>query len=312
MPGGRLVIPTFVIFFREGIEASMIIAILLSYLNRIGQRRYFRDIFLGVAVALVLVVAGGVASFLLIDQYDGSNVQTYFETVTYLLAAGALTYMTFWMQHHARTMAKELQRRSDLALSGGTRFGLGVLAFQAVGREGVETMVFTLAIIFASTKQAATPIHGKFLLFGAVLGLVIALAMAFWIYRLGAKLNLRRFFQTLGVLLMVFAAGLLVDAVENLQQLSWLPFGRGVIWNSSSLLAEGSNIGDILHSLLGYAERPTVLQAVIWVAYVVITTGAFIRIGRPGKGDGGQAEAIDPSAKKQRSSTILARGNWIH
>lgn len=273
-------IPTLVIFFREGIEASMIVAILLSYLNRIGQRRHFRDVYLGVAAALVLVIAGGFAAFEFISQYNGSNVQTYFETATYFVAAVALTYMTFWMQRHARSLAEELEQRSDLALSGGTRAGLGLLAFQAVGREGLETMVFTLAIVFASSKQAATPLHGNFLLLGAGLGLALALGVAFAIYRLGAKLNLRRFFQVLGVVLMVFAAGLLADAIENLQQLGWLPFGRQVMWNSSHVVAEGSSIGDVLHSLLGYAERPTILQAFVWVGYVVISTTTFVRSGR--------------------------------
>jgi high-affinity iron transporter len=274
------VIPTFVIFFREGIEASMIIAILLSYLNRLGQRRHFRDVFLGVAAALVLVVGGGVAAFVLVKHYDGSNVQTYFETATYLLAAAALTYMTFWMQRHARTLTKELQRRSDLALSGGTRAGLGLLAFQAVGREGLETMVFTLAIVFASSQQAATPVHGDFLILGAALGLAVALAVAFAIYRLGAKLNLKLFFQLLGTLLMIFAAGLLADAVENFQQLGWLPFGRHVLWNSGGLVSEASSVGDMLHSLLGYADQPTVLQALVWASYVALATTAFLRVGR--------------------------------
>ena len=273
-------IPTFVIFFREGIEASMIVAILLSYLKRIGQRRHFRDVFLGVGAALVLVLAGGIAAYEFIDQYNGSNVQIYFETATYLVAAGALTYMTFWMQRHARSLAKDLERQSDLALSGGARAGLGLLAFQAVGREGLETMVFTLAIIFASTKQAGAPLHGNFLLLGAGLGLALALGVAFATYRMGAKLNLRRFFQVLGVVLMVFAAGLLADAVENMQRLGWLPFGRHVLWNSSHVVSEGSSIGDVLHSLLGYADRPTVLQALVWVAYVAVSTTAFVRSGR--------------------------------
>lgn len=299
-------IPTFVIFFREGIEASMIVAVLLSYLNRIGQRRYFGDVFIGVGMALILVLGGGIAAFLLIDQYNGSNVQTYFETATYLVAAAALTYMTYWMQSHARTMARDLERKSDLALSGGTRAGLGLLAFQAVGREGVETMVFTLAIVFASTKQAATPIHGKFLLLGAALGLLVALVMAFAIYRLGARLNLRRFFQTLGVLLMIFAAGLLADAVENLQQLAWLPFGNGVLWNTSGLVAEGSNIGDVLHSLLGYAERPTELQAIVWVVYVSVVVIGFIRIGRADLGVS-QLEVPDPSVRSEKDPTMLAK-----
>ena len=273
-------IPTFVIFFREGIEASMIVAILLSYLKRIGQRRHLRDVYWGVAAALVLIVAGGVGAYVFIDQYNGSNVQTYFETATYLVAAGALTYMTFWMQRHARSLAHDLERRSDLALSGGARAGLGLLAFQAVGREGLETMVFTLAIIFASSKQAGAPLHGNYLLLGAALGLALALGVAFAIYRLGAKLNLRRFFQVLGVVLMIFAAGLLADAVENLQRLGWLPFGRQVLWNSSHFVSEGSSIGDALHSLLGYAERPTLLQVLVWVVYVAVSMIAFVGIGR--------------------------------
>jgi high-affinity iron transporter len=258
----------------------MIVAILLAYLQRIGQRRHFRDVFSGVAAALVLALGGGVAAFFLIRHYEGSNVQTYFETATYLLAAVILTYMTFWMQRHAKGMATELEHRSDLALSKGRRWGLGLLAFQAVGRESLETMVFTLAIIFAADRQAASPVHGKLLLIGAGLGLALALGVAFAIFKLGAKLNLRRFFRVLGIALMVFAAGLLADAVENMQQLHWLGFGGHVLWNTSGTISEASNFGDVLHSLLGYADRPTVLQAFVWSIYLVVSTILFIRVGK--------------------------------
>jgi high-affinity iron transporter len=258
----------------------MIVAILLAYLHRIGQRRHFRDVFSGVAAALVLTLGGGIAAFFLIRHYEGSNVQTYFETATYLLAAVILTYMTFWMQWHAKGLANELQQRSDLALSKGNRWGLGLLAFQAVGREGLETMVFTLAIIFASDRQAASPVHGKLLLLGAGLGLAVALAVAFAIFKLGAKLNMKKFFRVLGIALMVFAAGLLADAVENMQQLHWLDFGRHVLWNTSGTVSEASSFGDVLHSLLGYADRPTVLQAFVWVIYLVVSTILFIGVGK--------------------------------
>ena len=273
-------IPTFVIFLREGVEASMIIAILLSYLGRIGQRRHFRDVFVGVAFAFVLILVGGVAAFILISQYQGSSVQTYFETITYVIAAAVMTGMTVWMHQHARTMSAELQARSDTALTTGNRVGLGLLAFQSVGREGLETMVFTLAIIFASTRQAATPLHGNLLLVGAVLGLVVSLAIAFAIYRLGAKVNLKLFFRGLGLLLMFFAAGLLVDAVQNLQQLGWLTVGTHVLWHTNGALSEASNFGDILHSLLGYSDHPTVLQGVVWVIYVSASLAALIGLGR--------------------------------
>ncbi len=295
-------IPTFVIFLREGIEASMIVAILLSYLSRINQREHFRDVYLGVAAALVLVVLGGIGAFLLIKQYEGSNVQTYFETATYVIAAAVLTGMTFWMHKHARTMAKELQERSDVALSRGSRWGLGVLAFQAVGREGLETMVFTLAIVFASTRQAATPVHGDLLLVGAALGLAVALGLAYAMYKMGTKLNLKLFFRVLGIVLMIFAAGLLADAVENMQQLGWLTLGNHVMWNSSGLVTESSSTGDVLHSLLGYADHPTVLQAVVWLTYVVISISTFVGLGRghhrrPPVGEGANSS---PTTKVER------------
>ena len=142
---------TFVIFLREGIEASMIVAILLAALERMGHREHFRDVFVGVGAALVLVLGGGVAAYLTIKAYAGSRAQTVFETVTYLVAAVVLTYMTLWMRVHAATLSSELRARAADALDGRTRWGLGLLAFQAVGREGLETMVFTLAIVFASS-----------------------------------------------------------------------------------------------------------------------------------------------------------------
>jgi high-affinity iron transporter len=302
------VIPTFVIFLREGVEASIIVAILLSYLDQIGQRRHFRDVFIGVAAALVVMLVGGIAAFLAIRTYAGSTAQTVFETVTYLVAAAVLTYMTFWMQAHSRTMSAELQRRSEDALEGRTRWGLGLLAFQAVGREGLETMVFTLAIVFASTNQAPTAARGHGLLLGAVLGLLVALGIAYAIFKLGKRLNLGLFFRIIGVVLMVFAAGLLVDAVENMQQLGWLPFLDHTLWNSSSYLSESSSIGDVFHSLLGYADHPTVLQAIVWVTYLGVATTAFIVKGRRGRTPPAPVPTLSTAAATARGSDAVDPG----
>ncbi len=277
-------IPTFIIFLREGIEASMIVAILLAYLKRIGQSRHFRDVYLGVGAATVLMVLGGVGAYFAIARYSGSNLQTYFETATYVLAAGFLTAMTFWMHQHARTMAAELQARSDQALTRGNRWGLGLLSFQAVAREGLETMVFTLAILFANAHQSAAPVQGRMVMLGGLLGLVIALALAVAMYRLGTRVNLKIFFRVLGVALMLFAAGLLADAMENMQQLGWITVGSHVLWNSSGFLPESSNAGDVVHSLLGYADRPTVLQGVVWLLYVGVSVSVFVVLGRPARG----------------------------
>ncbi len=261
---------TLVIFLREGVEASMIVAILLAYLNRIGRREHFRDVFIGVGAALILATAGGVAAYETIRSYDGSRVQTIFETVTFLVAASVLTYMTFWMRAHARSLSKELRARADAALDGRARWGLGLLAFQAVGREGLETVVFTLAIIFSTSTAGA--------LTGAAIGLAGALGVAFVIYRLGHRLNLARFFTVIGILLMVFAAGLLADSVENLQQLGWLPVLDSPMWHSARLLSENSAFGDVLHSFFGYSDAPTPLQLLIYVAYLAIAAAAYLGV----------------------------------
>ena len=272
-------VPTFVIFLREGIEASMIVAILLAYLDKAGQRAHFRDVFMGVGAALILVAGGGVAAYLLINRYEGSTVQTIFETCTFLIATALLTYMTFWMQSHSRTMKADIQRRSQEALDGKARFGLAALSFQAVGREGLETMVFTLAIVFAASRQSPTGLHGRGLLIGAVLGLALSLAIAYAIFKMGRRLNLALFFRVIGVVLMVFAAGLLADAVENMQQLGWLPFLDHVVWNTTGFMNESSSIGDVFHSLLGYADQPSVLQVSVWVTYLAISTALFVSFG---------------------------------
>jgi len=271
---------TLVIFLREGVEASMIIAILLAYLNRIGRRDHFRDVFIGVGAALLLATAGGAVAYETIRSYDGSRVQTIFETITFLVAATVLTYMTFWMRNHARSLSKELRARAEAALDGRARWGLGLLAFQAVGREGLETVVFTLAIIFSTSAAGA--------LTGAVIGLAGALCIAFVIYRLGHRLNLSRFFTVIGVLLIFFAAGLLANAVENLQQLGWLPVLEEPMWHSGRLLSENSALGDVLHSFFGYSDAPTPLQLLVYVAYLAIAALTYLGVWERVRARGGR------------------------
>jgi len=267
------VIPTFVIFLREGIEMSMVVAVLCAYLDKIGQRRYIRDVLAGVGAAVVLSLLAGVAIYQWVHTWSGTRAQTIFETVTYLLAAAILTYMTIWMRRHARTISTELRDRTDVALSTGERRGLFLLSFQAVGREGLETVVFTLAIVFSTSGRGA--------LWGGLAGLVVSLGIAFSIFRLGAKLNLGRFFKVLGILLIIFAAGLVADAVGNLQELGWLPILTHPMWSTDAVLAESSALGDILHTLLGYSSQPTPLQLLAWVGYVAVAFLAIRRVGHP-------------------------------
>ena len=265
-------IAVFTIFLREGIEASMIVAILFAYLDKINQRKYFKDVVFGVASALILALIGGTVIFVTVKTYAGTTFQDIFETITYLFATIVMTYMTFWMSRHARDLSGALKEKTNQALESRARFGLGAIAFQAVGRESLETMVFTLAIVFASS--------GKGVIVGGVAGLLVSLAIAFWIYRLGKRLNIGRAFKVMGIALMVFSAGLLVDAIENMQGLGWLPILTKPLWNTSSLLSEQSAFGDIVHTFLGYSAQPTPLQVIAYIAYLSITVYYFVTISR--------------------------------
>ncbi len=248
----------------------MIVAILLAYLDRLGLRDHFKDVFIGVGAALAIATGGGVAAYLTIRSYDGSRAQTIFETATFILAAAVLTYMTFWMRDHARSISAELRSKTDAALDGKARWSLALLAFQAVGREGLETVVFTLAIIFSTSAVNA--------LTGAVIGLAGSLVIAFFIYRLGHKLNLAKFFTVIGCLLMVFAAGLIADTAENLQELGWVRVLNVPMWHTGRILSEDSSFGDVLHSFFGYSDSPTPLQLIVYVAYLAIVITAFLGV----------------------------------
>ena len=265
-------VAVFVIFVREGIEASMIVSILLAFLDRAGAREHFKDVLTGVAAALVLATGGAVAIYFTIRNYDGTRFQTIFETGTYLLAVVVLTYMTFWMRSHARSLSSDLRTRAEQAMGRGERLGLGLLAFQAVGREGLETAIFTLAIVFATGTKGA--------IWGALAGLIVALAVAAAMYRFGRRLNLGTFFTVIGTLLMVFAAGLVADIVENLQQLGWIRLFDHPLWNSERFVSEGSSLGDVFHSLFGYADHPTVLQLVSYFGYLGLVLMSFVLLAR--------------------------------
>jgi high-affinity iron transporter len=266
------VLPALVIFFRESLEASLIVGILLAYLRRVGRGDAARLVWLGVAAALAADLVVGLATFGVIRSYDGSPAQLGLEGGTYLLATAILTYMSFWMERQAGEMRGELERRARAALSRGSLGAMALLSGVTVGREGLETVFFTLAVALR------TPLPR--LALGAALGLAAGLSVTWGMNRMGRRVPLHLFFQVLGVLLLLFAAGLLADGVQDLQALGWLPFLRQVLWRSGSLLREQSLPGDLLHSFFGYAESPTALQVGAYVTFLAAAVTAYVRLGR--------------------------------
>jgi high-affinity iron transporter len=264
------VVGSLLIFAREGIEGTLICSILLTYLASAGRRDLFRFVFLGAGAAAGLAAAAGIVLWIVSrDAFINSTAQAWFETSVFAIAVAVLTYMTFWMRRHSRSMGKELRAKVSGVVRGGSGLALALVAFVTVGREAIETVIFLLAIAYQSS-----PVQ---LAIGAVIGLVIAFGLSIAMYRVGLRLNLRRFFAIVGSLLMVVAAGLLADAVQNLQGLGVLPGGSMTIWNMSRTLPDDTGIGDVLHGLVGYSAAPTVLQALLWAAFLAVGLTLFLR-----------------------------------
>jgi len=257
-------IATFVLFLREGLEASLIVSILFAALRQLGQMGKARAVWTGVGLAVLGSLIGGVALYVFVHEYNDTTFQTIFETITYLVAVLLLTTMTFWMQQHSRSLKKEITAKATIAGSG---FALGLLAFTTVGREGLESAFFTLAFAFQT--------NAILLLTGALLGMLSAVGLCVLIYKLGYRLDYRIFFRVMGILLLFFAAGLLSNAVQNMQQLGWLNIGTALLWNTSHILSEESVLGDLLHGIIGYAQAPTILQSLFYTTYLVIVGGIF-------------------------------------
>jgi high-affinity iron transporter len=289
-------LPAFVLFLREGLEASMIVSILLAALAQVGRpRALVRAVWMGVAAALVAAALGGIVLYMTLREYDGSTFQTVFETATFLIAVVILTSMTFWMQRHSRTLKHEITAQA--AATGGSAMAIGLLSFTTVGREALESAVFTLAFAFKE--------NGWLLVLGALLGVAASMALAVAIYRLGYRLDYRRFFRIMGLLLLLFAAGLLGDAVQNLQTLGWLPIGTAHLWNTSGWLSEDSPLGDLLHAFIGYAESPTVLQMLAYVGFLAIAGTYFARLTRNTRRPAPQVSS--PSANRDQPSGPVQR-----
>jgi high-affinity iron transporter len=262
-------IPAFVLFLREGLEACLIVSIFMAALRQLGQTEQIRAVWTGVILAICGSLVAGAAIFFTVHAYNNTRFQTVFETITYLAAVIILTSMTFWMQRHSRTLKSEIVAKASTAGSG---FAFGLLAFTTVGREALESAVFTLAFAFQT--------NGLLLVVGALLGVLASIGLCVMIYRLGYRLDYRVFFRVMGVLLLIFAAGLLGDAIQNLQELGWITFGTAHLWSTARFLSEDSTIGDMLHTFLGYAESPTVLQGALYALYLIVVGTIFTRMTR--------------------------------
>jgi len=265
---------------REGVEAALIISIILSYLARSGHRQAFGRVWLGAAAAVALSLAAGLALFVTVGDLP-SPYEQLFEAAAMLLAAAVVTWMLFWMRRTSAGIRDELQAALGRALAVGSASGLALLAFVAVMREGLETSLFLVG-------QAASAQAGAgWVLLGAVAGLAIAAVLGAAMYRGAARINLRVFFRWTGIALIFIAAGLLASAVHELVEIGWINVGTVVVADLSSVLPheaiDGAPagvplvIGQLLRALVGYNARPELAMVVAWVVYVGAVLPLYLR-----------------------------------
>lgn len=264
----------FLIMLREGIEAALIVSILLAYLRQLDRSEGARLVWLGAGAAVLVSVGAGAVIFSVAGEFEG-RAEAAFEGFVTLFAVSVLTWMIFWMRRQGARIRSELHERVDSAIASGGA-GLAALAFFVVLREGIESALFMFAT-FKATAQGTGGAAGQAT--GAVLGLTTALAIGYLIYRGGIKLNLRTFFRVTGALVLIVAAGLFAFSVHELQEAGFLPVLEQTAYDISGFLSDGDGLGAVLRALVGYQDAPTVLELLAWLLYLVVAGFLFFRPG---------------------------------
>jgi high-affinity iron transporter len=264
----------FVLAFREGLEAALIISIVLGVITRLDKRHLIPTVWLGAAAGVVLSL--GIA-FVLVRtglEFEGEREEV-FEAVTMLLAAGILTWMVFWMQKSASGLRSTLETRVN---QGQGRWQIFMISFLAVLREGVELALFLLAAGFAMENQQV--------LSGALLGLAAAIFAGLIWFRYSNRLALRKFFQITNIILLLFAAGLFALGIHELIELHVLPAIVDPLYDLSTLLPESSLPGTLLSALFGYRSAPALLEVGAFWGYLAVVLTILYRRNRPAEQTG--------------------------
>jgi high-affinity iron transporter len=265
----------FLIMLREGVEASLIVGIVASYLSQTGRSRWLPTVWLGVVAAALICLALGLALAAAKAEFP-QRTQEAFEGAVALLAVVILSSMVFWMKKAARSIKGELQHSVDAALAAGDGQGLALagMAFFAVGREGLESVFFLLAVAQQS-EGYATPI-------GAALGLVAAVGVGFAIYWGGVRLDLRRFFRWTGVFILFVAAGLIAGAVRAFHEAGLWNGLQETAFDIGAWLPQDGLLGVLLEGVFGYQAAPTVGEVLAYLLFLGPALFLFAAPARPG------------------------------
>lgn len=267
--------PSFFLSLREGLEAALIISVLLGAIQKLDRRGMNGIIWLGAGVATVLSIAAGWILNILGASFEGKAEQI-FEGIAMLLAAGILTWTVFWMRAQAHTVSAKLEEDTNAAVLNNNRFALFSLAFISVFREGLELALFLTA--------ASMSADGSQVINGAVLGLLAVVVIAVLLFRSLIRLDLATFFKVTSVILIIFAAGLAAHGVHEFNEAGIIPSVIEHVWDINHILDENSSVGLLLKVLVGYNGNPSLTEVFSYLLYLaIIIIGFFSKKPRMAK-----------------------------
>jgi len=248
---------SYILSLREGIEAALVLGIVLGILRQMGRLDLSSSVWLGAgSAALLSLITAVLLTFFGLEMKDPA--EAIFEVSTMLLAAGILTWMIFWMSQKAQHIKRDLESGVQKASQSG-KWSLFGLAFLAVLREGVELALFLTAAAFSSSARQT--------ILGALFGLVTAGLLGWFLFSTTVRLNLKRFFQITGILLIFFAAGLVAHSLQEFNEFGWIPAGIAHVWNLNPILNDQSPLGQVLATLFGYNGSPSLTEVLAYVIY---------------------------------------------
>jgi high-affinity iron transporter len=261
-------IPSFIITFRETLEAALVVGIVLSYLYRVKQTKYNNVVYAGVISGIVASIIGAILFTILAGGFTG-RTEEIFEGFTMLIGALLLTTMILWMMKQ-KHIARELENKVATELTKAYTFGLFSLVFIAILREGIETVIFLRAASFVSTSNN---------MIGALAGIIVAILLGYTMFLGSMKINIKKFFDITSILLILFAAGLVAHGVHELQEAQIIPTMVEHVWDINPpvnpdgdypVLHEKGHIGSILKSLFGYNGNPSLIEVFSYFTYLVL------------------------------------------
>ncbi|EGG49571.1 MULTISPECIES: iron uptake transporter permease EfeU [Streptomyces] len=286
----------YLIGLREGLEASLVVCILIAYLVKTGRREALRPIWSGIALAIALALGFGcVLEFG--SQELTFQAQEALGGSLSIVAVGLVTWMVFWMRRTARHLKAELHGKLDAALAMGTG-ALVATAFLAVGREGLETALFVWASVHAAGDGSPRP------LIGVALGLASAVLLGWLFYRGAVRINLAKFFTWTGGMLVVVAAGVLAYGVHDLQEADLLPGLTSLAFDISGTIPPDSWYGTLLKGVFNFQPDPTVLQSVVWLLYLVPALALFLAPVGFASGKGKVKAPDDQGSRTSKASQV--------